>query len=136
MHRREGRVAAVRLIQLIPYAAGLCLVLGGCQSAQMGHPGTTYFGNPGKSAFSASGAGIEDDDRVGRACAFSLFGLIAVGDASVRTAAKDAFITGTIKTVSHQTKYNLGPYQQWCTIVTGENDDANEAMGEERSVNE
>lgn len=55
----------------------------------------------------------------GIACATSVLGLFASGDASVVAAAQDAGIT-QIATVDVDTFAVLGIYASHCTIVTGE----------------
>lgn len=57
--------------------------------------------------------------KIGEACANSILGLVAAGDASV-TAAKNAAGITKISVVDHQSTSVLGIYAQYCTIVTGE----------------
>ena len=56
--------------------------------------------------------------KSGEACAHSIFGLIAFGDASVETAAIKASIT-SIGTVNHENTSVLGIYASQCTVVHG-----------------
>ncbi|GIX42425.1 MAG: hypothetical protein KatS3mg129_2158 [Leptospiraceae bacterium] len=57
--------------------------------------------------------------KKGMACAKSILGLIAVGDASINAAAADGNITKKIISVSKTQEGILGFYQKWCTVVTG-----------------
>lgn len=56
--------------------------------------------------------------KEGTACAQSILGLVAMGDASVKTAANDGGIK-EIKAVDHSTKNILGIFATYCTIVRG-----------------
>ena len=55
--------------------------------------------------------------RTGRACATSVLGLVASGDASIKAAAKNGRITN-ITSVDHETKWTL-LFGEYCTIVHG-----------------
>lgn len=55
----------------------------------------------------------------GEACAQNFLGLIAVGDASIDTAKKNAGIN-KVTHVDHITGRVLGYYARFCTVVTGE----------------
>lgn len=57
--------------------------------------------------------------KSGEACAQSILGLVAFGDASIETAKKNAGIT-TVSTVDHATLNVLYFYGQYCTVVYGE----------------
>jgi len=57
--------------------------------------------------------------KTGEACANSILGLIATGDASIEAAKKEGGIT-KVATVDHSTTNVLYFYGQYCTIVTGE----------------
>ena len=59
------------------------------------------------------------DAKKGIACAKSILGLIAVGDASITAAAADGHIREKIVSVSRTQEGILGFYQKWCTIVSG-----------------
>jgi hypothetical protein len=56
--------------------------------------------------------------KEGKACAQSILGLVAQGDASVKAAARDGGIT-SITSVDHYTKNLLGIIGDYCTIVRG-----------------
>ena len=57
--------------------------------------------------------------KEGRACAQSILGLVANGDASIKAAADAGGIT-KISSVDHYTKNMLGVIGEYCTIVRGE----------------
>jgi hypothetical protein len=56
--------------------------------------------------------------KEGKACAQSILGLIAQGDASISAAAKAGGITN-VSTVEHYTRNMLGIIGDFCTIVRG-----------------
>ena len=57
--------------------------------------------------------------KQGEACAKSVLGVYAFGDASIETAKKNAGIT-KVATVDHATTNILYLYGQYCTVVYGE----------------
>lgn len=57
--------------------------------------------------------------KSGQACAKSILGIVAYGDASIETAKKNAGIT-KVATVDHETLNVLYFYGQYCTVVYGE----------------
>ena len=57
--------------------------------------------------------------KEGTACASSILGLVATGDASIDTARKNGGIT-KIAYVDHQSKSFYIFYAEYCTIVRGE----------------
>lgn len=57
--------------------------------------------------------------KLGRACIHSFFGAIAVGDASIETAMKEANIT-SIHTINKDNLSIFGTYTRQCTLITGE----------------
>lgn len=56
--------------------------------------------------------------KEGKACADSILGLVARGDASVRAAMKNGGIT-EVTSVDHSARNFLNIVGQWCTIVRG-----------------
>lgn len=56
--------------------------------------------------------------RVGEACATSYLGLIALGDASIEAARRNAGITVITSADEAFTSY-LGLYSKYCTVVRG-----------------
>ena len=58
-------------------------------------------------------------EKSGEACAHSVLGLVAFGDASLETAKKNAGIT-KVATVDHRTLNVLYFYGGYCTVVYGE----------------
>ena len=67
----------------------------------------------GHSATSNAGANL-----VGEACATSVLGLVATGDASIETARRSGKIN-QILSVDEQVMSVLGVYAKYCTIVRG-----------------
>ena len=94
---------------------GLVLFLcGGC--ATYLPQGGIYNGSMG-----AVGAGTGDVNysKVGKATSTSILGLVATGDASIKTAAANGGIT-RIKFVDYQVDNVLGIYGKYTTIVYGD----------------
>ena len=56
--------------------------------------------------------------KLGKACAESILGLIAHGDASVRTAKENGKIT-EVFTIDHSARNFFGVMGEWCTLVRG-----------------
>lgn len=69
-----------------------------------------------KGPIDAEGSGHATKE--GEACASSLLGLIATGDASIETAKQNGDITEVIS-VDHKSTSILGLYATFCTIVKG-----------------
>ncbi len=63
-------------------------------------------------------AGSSVGKKEGTACAESILGLVARGDASIQAAAKNGGIT-KIASVDHRTENLLGVIGKFCTIVRG-----------------
>jgi hypothetical protein len=56
--------------------------------------------------------------KVGKACAESILGLIARGDASVRAAKENGGIT-EVTGIDHSARNFFGILGEWCTLVRG-----------------
>jgi hypothetical protein len=56
--------------------------------------------------------------KMGRACATSILGLVATGDASIEEAARIGGISN-ISYVDHESKLYVLVYAEYCTIVRG-----------------
>lgn len=65
-----------------------------------------------------SNPGVEST-RTGEACAQSVLGLVAVGDASIHAAKRNGQITN-VATVDHKTTNVAYFFGQFCTVVRGE----------------
>ncbi len=105
----------MRKIAMFTAVAGLILFLcGGCASYLP--YGGIYTGAQG-----AIGAGTGDVSysKVGKAMSTSILGLVATGDASIKTAAANGGIT-KIKYVDYQVDNILGIYGKYTTIVYGD----------------
>jgi hypothetical protein len=96
---------------------GLVVGLGGCMivdSPIRGVAGTeVIWGDV------ATGKGAPPGTmKQGKACAESILGLIAHGDASVRAAKENGRIT-EVTVVDHSARNFFGIVGEWCTIVRG-----------------
>lgn len=65
-----------------------------------------------------SATGVAAPQKRGEACAMSILGLVAIGDASVEAAAKNGGIS-EISVVDNDMTGILGVYGQHCTVVHG-----------------
>jgi hypothetical protein len=59
-----------------------------------------------------------DTQKQGKACAESILGLLARGDASVRAAKENGGIT-EVSSVDHSARNFLNIVGEWCTLVRG-----------------
>ncbi|HKC92838.1 MAG TPA: TRL-like family protein [Nitrospira sp.] len=59
-----------------------------------------------------------DTTKEGKACAHTILGAWATGDASIDAAKADGKIT-VVSSVDHSAKHILGIFGTWCTIVKG-----------------
>jgi hypothetical protein len=100
------------------YAIGLATVsaalLAGCQPVASPLAGLLYnetkYGDLATTSTNAT--------KEGRACAQTILGLVATGDASITAAKANGGIT-EISHVDHSAKSVLGIIGEWCTIVKG-----------------
>jgi hypothetical protein len=95
----------------------LCLIplLGGCGYTFVGHPAGYLF----SSVQAPLAGGGPVGAKKGESCASSILGLIATGDASVDSAARNGGIS-QVGTVSYKYTSILGAlYVQVCAVVTG-----------------
>lgn len=92
------------------------LLLSGCAGAMLRQPvtGLLYSDVQAPTLVSDNKTG----NRVGEACAQSILGLVATGDASVETARRNGGIT-LISSVDADTENYLGLYSKYCTVVRG-----------------
>jgi TRL-like protein family len=93
----------------------VCLALGsaGCQPVAAPMMGMLYLDVKGP--ITATG---ETGTREGQACAKTILGLVATGDASIEAAMKAGGIT-KISVVDHHSTSTLGIIAEFCTIVRG-----------------
>lgn len=101
-------------IIIVGYAATL-LALSGCAMVQGPVMGAWY--TDVKGPITATGQPSKGD-RSGEACATSILGLIATGDASIETARKNAGVT-KVTAVDMTGSSILGIYAKYCTVVYG-----------------
>ncbi|MDH4244082.1 MAG: TRL-like family protein [Nitrospira sp.] len=99
---------------LLSLAVLIGLTSAGCQIVASPLAGGIYNETKyGDVATDAAAAGKE-----GKACATSILGWVATGDASVQAAKSAGGIT-TVASVDHSAKNILGIFGEWCTIVRG-----------------
>jgi TRL-like protein family len=98
---------------------GLVLGLSGCMivdSPIKGVLGTEVFW--GDIATGKTGSSVPGELKQGKACAESILGLLAHGDASVRAAKENGNIS-EVTSVDHSARNLLNIVGEWCTIVRG-----------------
>lgn len=71
-----------------------------------------------KASYGAMATSHSEAPKVGKACAQSILGLVATGDASIEAAKKAGGITD-VAYVDHTASNILGIVGEWCTIVRG-----------------
>ena len=94
-------------------AIAACLPLAGCLTVATPAIGALYA-DVKWDGMAKGGLGAKE----GQACARSILGLIADGDASIATAAKNGGIKD-VQSVDHHTKNVLGVIGEYCTVVRG-----------------
>lgn len=104
----------LRRMTLISSALAATLFLGGCMAALSPTFGAIFT----DTKYSQDHAGTAAASKTGRACAQSVLGLVATGDATVATAKAQGGITEVLD-VQHEVKNYLGFYAQYCTVVKG-----------------
>jgi hypothetical protein len=72
----------------------------------------------GDVATGKAGSPVEGEMKEGKACAESILGLMARGDASVRAAKEDGGIT-EVTSIDHSARNFFGIVGEWCTLVRG-----------------
>lgn len=97
---------------LLAALAVMALGLGGCMTVQSPAMGSIYMDVKGP-----VDAGDSVGSKMGEACASSIAGIFATGDASIKTAAMNGGISN-IESVDHHST-NLVIFGKYCTIVRG-----------------
>lgn len=99
---------------LLSLAVLIGLTSAGCQIVASPLAGVIYnetkYGDVATDAAAAT--------KEGKACATSILGWVATGDASIQAAKSTGGIT-TVASVDHSAKNILGIFGEWCTIVRG-----------------
>jgi len=114
--KRKGAVMRTcSVIGLAIIAAGLsgCMIV---DSPIKGVLGTEVIW--GDIATGETGSPAPGELKVGKACAESILGLLARGDASVRAAKENGKIS-EVTSVDHSARNLLNIVGEWCTIVRG-----------------
>ena len=104
----KSLIAAITFLAVIFVCAGCAVPL---RSPVLGG---IYTGVEASETVSGSAVG----QKTGKACAMSILGLVAIGDASTDTAAKNGGIT-QISYVDEDMTGILGIYAQHCAVVHG-----------------
>jgi hypothetical protein len=94
--------------------AVLSLSLAACQPVAAPLIGTLYMDLKGPITATEGTSATKE----GRACAQTILGLVAQGDASIAAAAKAGGIKQVV-TVDHESKHVLGIVGTFCTVVRG-----------------
>ena len=115
-YRTGGQYSGIRRTFLALGAVSLVVSLSGCMivdSPIKGILGTEVIWGEvaGKTA-------PADTTKQGKACAQSILGLLARGDASVRAAKENGRIT-EVSSVDHSARNFLNIVGEWCTLVRG-----------------
>lgn len=103
----------IRLAVLGAAFAALALGLGGCMTVQSPAAGAIWMDVKGP-----VDAGDAVGSKEGKACARSIAGVYATGDASIKAAAMEGGIDD-IKSVDHHSKHMV-IFGTYCTIVRGD----------------
>jgi hypothetical protein len=90
----------------------------GCIAVGYGGQGMPAMGLLYTEVYGPVSAGSRVGSKEGTACAQSVLGLVATGDASIKEAARDGGIT-KIDSVDHYNRSILGIIGDFCTIVRG-----------------
>lgn len=99
-------------------ALGACVMLSGCLVAPVVPPvGIIYTDFKAPLDYNASGETV--GTRSGEAETMSILALVALGDASIKTAAQNGGIT-QIHSIDYHYTNIVGVYQKYVTIVHGE----------------
>ena len=95
--------------------ASLMLLLTSCASVDAPTPGFIYSNVKHGTDV---GDGNAAATKTGKACATSMLGWVATGDASIEAAARDGGISRNAY-VDHTSKVIMGVYGEYCTVVHG-----------------
>lgn len=102
-------------IALVVFSVALVIVLQGCAAVTRAPvTGGLYTDTHAGLSATSNQAG----NRVGEACAQSILGLFATGDASIEAARRNGGITMITAVDEHATSYFF-VYAKYCTIVRG-----------------
>jgi len=99
---------------ILPGIIAVVVLLGGCAIAPFPVPGLLY--TEGKAPYHATNH--SSISKTGSACATTILGLVATGDASIAAAMKAGGIS-EVTAVDYSTMTILGLYGEFCTIASG-----------------
>ena len=107
------RTGAVLGLMILVVGLGGCMIV---ESPIKGVLGTEVIW--GDIATGEKGSETRGTAKQGKACADSILGLIARGDASVRAAKENGGIS-EVTTIDHSARNFFGIVGEWCTLVRG-----------------
>ena len=111
--RTKGWKIVLKGVKGVFLLGAVVVFINGCAYAAMpltaGIYGNVKFGQA---------VSLQSGDKVGRACANTILGAIATGDASIETAKKNGNIR-SVSTVDVESTNILFLYSTYCTVVTG-----------------
>ncbi|MCH6562976.1 MAG: hypothetical protein IH800_11265 [Myxococcales bacterium] len=108
----------MRILGTVLAATAGAMLLSGCIAVGYGGIGAPAMGLIYTEVWGPIDAGGRVGAKEGQACAQSILGLVATGDASIKAAAKAGGIT-QINSVDHYTRNVMGIMGEFCTIVRG-----------------
>ena len=104
----------MKKILLSVFATSVLLILNGCAMVRSPAMGALYTDVQSGESSTSNQAG----NRLGEACASTILGLVATGDASIEAARRNGGITMISSVDEHATSI-LGIYGKFCTVVRG-----------------
>lgn len=105
----------MKKLYLVGLGGAFALMMSGCMAyTQAPVMGAIYTGVKAPIVATSN----TSDSKMGRATCKSILGLVALGDCSIATAAKDGGISH-VKSVDYEATSILGIYAESTTIVTG-----------------
>ncbi len=102
-------------LQLLILGLSAAMILSACQPVASPLLGMVYNETTYGDTVTSHDAGTKE----GKACASSVLGIVATGDASIQAAKNNGGIT-KVTHVDHSAKNILGITSEWCTIIRGE----------------
>ena len=102
-------------LSILIFGLGAAMLLSACQPVASPLLGMVYNETKYGDMVTSHDAGTKE----GKACATSVLGIYATGDASIQAAKNNGGIT-KVTHVDHSVKNFIGFYAEWCTIIRGE----------------
>ena len=102
-------------LQLLILGLGVAMLLSACQPVASPLLGMIY----NETKYGDIATSHDTGTKEGKACASSVLGMVATGDASIQAAKNNGGIT-KVTHVDHSVKNIMGFVAEWCTIIRGE----------------